>query len=91
MTINGMKIKGLKKAAGATKFASPYRWWVQISLDMDDGALLTSDHVSSNSWTRYRGNVVHVCTTGTPMTMVQISDCVAWAIADHNDRVAMYA
>lgn len=77
----GMKMHGLKKAAGETKGLSYYRGdYVQISYDRSDGEILTNYHVSTNSWSEYHDpQIITVCNAREPMTMQQIADEIALA------------
>ena len=85
MIINGMKIKGIKRAAGESKGAVPYRFWVQINLDMDTGELLTSFHCDSGSWTIWNmRHTIPVAKTSSPMTMADIALAVDRALYERN-------
>ena len=62
---SGIKMQGLKKAAGETKHLDYWNGYTQISYD----------------WTRYRSNsIISVCNAREPMTMQDIADAVALAL-----------
>lgn len=83
---HGLIMQGLRKAAGETKglpgcYSGHY---IQISYDMSDGAILTNEHCSlgQNSWTQYHsGDIITICNASSPMTMRQIADAIAEAVA----------
>lgn len=79
---HGMTMKGLRKAAGATKGLTGYYsgHYVQISFDRGVGEVLISEHCSfgQNSWTQYHDpEVITVCNASAPMTMQEIADRIA--------------
>lgn len=79
----GIKMKGLKKAAGETKGLDGWNGYAQISYDRADGEVMAEYHVSVNDWTRYRSNsIISVCNALEPMTMQGIADAVALALDD---------
>ena len=82
----GLTMRGLRKAAGATKGLTGYYngHYVQISYDTSNGEILTNYHYSlgQNSWTQYHGSdIITVCNASNPMTMQQIADAIAEAVA----------
>lgn len=90
MAINkhNLPMHGLRKAAGDTRNSLPARnCYMQISYDRDDGAILSDFHCSlgGNSWTQYHdASIITACTTSKPMTMQQIADAIADAIAEQD-------
>ena len=77
----GIKMQGLKKAAGKTKCLDGWNGYVQISYDRADGEVIAACHVSVNSWTRYHSEtIIPVRNTREPMTMQDIADAVALAL-----------
>lgn len=88
MKINthGIKMNGLRKAAGATKCLASCRSGcrVQISYDCDDGDIYTCFHCDCNGHAQYCGDVVTVCHAGSPMTMQQIADRIAEVLNHEN-------
>lgn len=83
----GIKMQGLKKAAGKTKGIDGWNGYVQISYDLADGDVIAVYHTGVNNWTRYHSNsIISVCNAREPMTMQDIADAVALAIDDYNNR-----
>ena len=85
----GMKMTGLRKAAGETKGLRGYYSgsYVQISYDQDTGEILTDYHYSlgQNSWSEYHDPaVITVCNASKPMTMQQIADEIFAAVGRGN-------
>ena len=87
-TINrhGLILSGLRKAAGETKGLTGYYSgrYVQISYDTRNGAILTNYHynLGQNSWTQYHNSdIITICNASSPMTMQQIADAIAEAVA----------
>lgn len=85
----GMKMAGLRKAAGETKGLCGYYsgCYVQISYDQDTGEILTDYHYSlgQNSWSEYHDPaVITVCNASKPMTMQQIADEIFTAVEQGN-------
>ena len=82
----GYKMHGLKAASGETKNYGYYSGhYVQISYDTDTGDVLTDYHYSlgQNSWTHYHDPaIITIAVTANHMTMQQIADAIADAIAD---------
>ena len=81
-------MKGLRKAASETRDANPRMGgYVQVSYDMADGEILANYHASlgCNSWTEYHSeSIIAVCNAQSRMTMQQIADAIADAVARHN-------
>lgn len=68
----GIKMQGLKKAAGETKGLDGWNGYVQISYDRADGEVMAKYHVDVNDWTRYHSNsIISVCNAREPMTISQ--------------------
>lgn len=85
----GIKMQGLKKAAGETKGLDGWNGYVQISYDLAVGEVIAACHVSVNSWTRYHSEtIIPVRNTREPMTMQGIADAVALALDDYNNRTS---
>ena len=79
----GIKMQGLKKAAGETKWLDGWNGYVQISYDRADGEVIAEYHTDVNDWTRYHSEtIIPVRNTRDPMTMQGISDAVALALDD---------
>lgn len=81
-----MTMRGLRKAAGETKGLRGYYGggYVQISYDTGTGDVLTDYHYSiGNSWwTQYHDQaIITVCNARRQMTMQQIADAIARAVA----------
>lgn len=85
----GYKMHGLKAASGETKNYGYYSGsYVQINYDVSTGDVWTDYHYSlgQNSWTEYHdSDVVTVCNTSRHMTMQEIADAIADAIADDGE------
>ncbi len=79
----GIKMQGLKMAAGETKGLDGWNGYVQISYDRADGEVIAAYHADVNDWTRYHSNsIISVCNAREPMTMQGIADAVALALDD---------
>ena len=83
---HGIKMIGLRRAAGATKGMSGYYsgHYIQLSYDRSDGEVLADYHYSfgQNSWTQYHSkDVIRVANISTPKTMQQIADMIYDAVA----------
>ena len=79
----GIKMKGLKKAAGETKHLDYWNGYTQISYDRADGEVIAEYHTDVNDWTRYHSEtIIPVRNTRDPMTMQGIADAVALALDD---------
>ena len=79
----GIKMQGLKKAAGETKHLDYWNGYTQISYDRADGEVIAEYHTGVNDWTRYRSEtIIPVRNTREPMTMQDIADAVALALDD---------
>lgn len=77
----GIKMQGLKMAAGETKGLDGWNGYVQISYDRADGEVIAAYHADVNDWTRYHSNsIISVCNAREPMTMQSIADAVALAL-----------
>ena len=77
----GIKMKGLKMAAGETKWLDGWNGYVQISYDRADGEVIAAYHAAVNDWTRYHSEtIIPVRNTREPMTMQGIADAVALAL-----------
>ena len=83
---HGLKMTGLKKAAGYTENYGAYSGhYVQISYDKNTGEILTDYHYSigQNAWTAYHDrNIITICYTSNKMTMQQIADIVSDVVND---------
>lgn len=81
-TINthGLKIKGLRKASGATTNYGAYSpEYIEIFYDRNSGEVWTVYQCSlgQNNWTVYDDeNVIKVCNTSRHMTMQEIADAI---------------
>lgn len=77
----GIKMQGLKMAAGETKGLDGWNGYVQISYDRADGEVIAAYHANVNDWTRYHSEtIIPVRNTREPMTMQGIADAVALAL-----------
>lgn len=88
---HNLTMTGLRKAASDTKgLTGPYNSdYIQISYDTNGGTVLTNYHCSlgHNSWTQYHDrDIIAVCDANGPMTMQQIADAIADAVAMHDYR-----
>lgn len=86
---HGIKMYGLRKAAGETKRLTGYYsgHYIQISFDTSDGEILTDYHCSfgQNSWSVYhKPSIISVCNACIPMTMQQIADKIAEVVSCQN-------
>ena len=81
---HGMKMHGLKVAAGVTRDAYPYSGhYVQISYDTNTGYIYAHWNVDVNSWMQYDNPAIFTAVRATRhMTMQQIADAIAEAVAD---------
>ena len=81
---HGLKMKGIKKASGDTcNYSSGH--YIQISYDTETGDIMTDYHYSlgRNSWTQYHDPaIITICTTDYHMTMQDIADAIAEAVAN---------
>lgn len=83
----GIKMQGLKKAAGETKWLDGWSGYVQISYDRADGEIIAAYHIDVNDWTRYHSEtIIPVRNTRDPMTMQDIADAVALALDEMRRR-----
>ena len=83
----GIKMQGLKKAAGETKGLDGWNGYVQISYDRADGEAIAAYHIDVNDWTRYHSEtIIPVRDTREPMTMQGIADAVALALDETKRR-----
>lgn len=83
----GIKMQGLKKAAGKTKWLDGWNGYVQISYDRADGEIIAAYHTDVNDWTRYHSEtIIAVRNTRDPMTMQDIADAVALALDEMRRR-----
>lgn len=84
---HGIKMVGLKKAAGETKSLNGCNGcYVQISYDRADGEVLSDYHCSlgHNSWSEYRSDsILSVCFLDNRTTMQEIADKIAERLADN--------
>lgn len=82
-----LKMKGLKKASGATVNWSPRSGGhTQISYDMATGEILTNDHIGE-SWSVYHDtDIITVCHTSRHLTMQQIADAICKAVTERRIR-----
>lgn len=82
---HGIKMVGLKKAAGETKHLNGCNGcYVQISYDRADGEVLADYHCSlgHNSWSQYRqSSIINICFLDYPTTMQEIADRIADRLA----------
>ena len=85
---HGLKMIGLKKAAGYTENYGVYSGhYVQISYDCKTGEVLTAYHYSigHNEWTVYHdSNIITICYTSSKMTMQQIADAIIEIVNDND-------
>lgn len=80
----GIKMQGLKKAAGETKGLDGWNGYTQIGYDRADGEVIAVYHADVNDWTRYHSETITpVRNTREPMTMQGIADAVALALDDY--------
>lgn len=81
---HGMKMHGLKAAAGETRDVYPYAGhYVQISYDTDTGDIYAHWHIDVNSWIHYDNPAIFTAVRAmTHMTMQEIADAIAEAVAD---------
>ena len=78
---HGLKMTGLRKAAGETKGLTDYYsgHYVQVNYDKATGEVFTNYHYSlgQNSWSEYHDPDVIVCgNVSSPMTMQRIADMI---------------
>lgn len=83
---HGLSMQGLRKAAGETKGLTGYYsgHYVQVSYDTVTGDILTDYHynLGQNSWSVYHDpDIITICNASIPMTMQQIADATAEAVA----------
>ena len=79
---HGIKMTGLKKAAGETRGLCGYGY-VEIFYDHSDNTVWGDWHGTHNEWSEYHDSDIEcVCRTSKPMTMQQIAD----AIKDYFDQ-----
>ena len=81
LNTHGLKIKGIKAASGETLNWYDTGWHTQISYDTESGEVYTSLHLG-DSWTQWDDDtVITVCHTTRHMTMQEIADAIARAMA----------
>ena len=95
LNTHGIKMIGIRKAAGETKSLRGYYSgeYVELFYDRADGSVLTDYQVSlgQNTWKQYRdASIVKVCNISEPCTMQQIADMIAEHM-DYLKREALYA
>lgn len=86
---HGLKMVGLRKAAGYTEnYPRESGKYVQISYDKSTGEVLTTYHVSlgNNSWTEYDENVILVCFTRHHLSMQMLADLIAAKVAYNTNK-----
>lgn len=88
-----IKIKGLKKAASATKSLTGYygKLCVQMIYDRSTGEISTHEHVGHNSWIDLsdRPECVNVGNFCEPATMSEIAERVEIAVAQRDALAAL--
>ena len=81
LNTHGLKIKGIKAASGETLNWYDTGWHTQISYDTETGRIYTGLHLG-DSWTQWDDDtVITVCHTTRHMTMQEIADAIARAMA----------
>ena len=81
LNTHGLRIKGIKAASRETCNWYSTGWHTQISYDTESGEIYTSLHLG-DSWTQWNdGAVITVCRTTRHMTMQEIADAIARAMA----------
>lgn len=81
----GLKMIGLKAAAGETKGISYYTGeYVQISYDLDEGRVYADWHLTVNDYCRYHDpRIITACSAREPMTMQAIAEAIAQRVAEY--------
>lgn len=80
LNTHNIKMRGLRKASGQTINWKANGWHTQVSYDTETGDIYTNDHCGE-SWSEYPSEVITVCHTTRHMTMQQIADAIARAMA----------
>ena len=80
LNTHNIKMHGLKRASGETINYGNTGWHTQISYDMETGDVYT-DLLLGESWSEYPPEVITVCHTTRHMTMQEIADAIARAMA----------
>lgn len=89
MNVNkhGLKMTGIKAAAGNTRQIVPHcGMYYELFYDMDDGRVWTVLQISlgQNSWTEYHDNtILKVGNLSRVTTMQEIADKVSYAVQEH--------
>lgn len=88
MTIDkhGLKMTGLRHAAGATKELTPYApWHIQLGYDKATGKVICSEVYGGGNYLEYRDpSIIAIASITKPMTMQEIADAI-------HDRLARLA
>lgn len=82
LNTHGIKMIGIRKAAGETKTLRGYYSgeYVELFYDRADGEVITIYQYSlgQNTWTQFHDrSVVKICNLSEPYTMQQIADLIA--------------
>lgn len=87
---NGIKMKGLKKASGETKFYGYYSpRYTEIFYHKHTGEVWTKHQYSigHNNWTQYDDpDIIKVCNASMHMTMQEIADMIAEKVYRRNKQ-----
>ena len=89
----GLKMNGIKKAAGETKDLRGFyaRSYVQISYDVNSGEVLAKYHDSANSFMRYdEPGIIHVMNAHNPISMQYIADMIDNAMKLYTGKAVLY-
>lgn len=83
MIINGIKIIGLKAAAGESKSCDYYGLHLDLGYDLSDGRLYTSEYHNCNSWSEWQYPIIAAGRLTGPCTMQEIALIVARKVEEY--------
>ena len=85
---HGLKIVGVKKVSGETKWLYPYcGCHYQVNYDLSTGEVWCTLLTNNNYIVYYNDNNIGVCNAMKPMTMQDVADAVDQAVYEHKMRL----
>lgn len=96
LNTHGIKMIGIRKAAGETKSLRGYYSgeYVELHYDRSAGKVLTTYQYSlgQNTWAQYRdSSIIKVCNISEPCTMQEIADMIFRRIRELDALEVLYA
>lgn len=80
---HGIKIIGLKTAAGESKKCDYYGLHLDLGYDLSDGRLYTSEYHNCNSWSEWQYPIIAAGRLYAPHTMKEIASIVAIKVEEY--------